>query len=145
MHLALVVQLNEDFLRWVGEKKLAGSCLSVCVCVQAFPGIAPDRLVRSGPGWHRWTRRNAGTTMVPVAGRPAARGSWHVPPRESLQKKIARTYRSNGGHRRSQTCRSHVYHPNLNAFGVAVPEGCRLHAPGTEKLFYLGSSGESKL
>ena len=78
--------MNEDFLRWVGEKKLAGSCLSVCVCVQAFLGTAPERLVRSGPGWHRWTRRNAGTTMVPVAGRPAARGSWHVPPRESLQK-----------------------------------------------------------
>ena len=57
------------------------------MCVQAFPGIAPDRLVRSGPGWHRWMRRNAGTTMVPVAGRPAARGSWHMPPRESLQKK----------------------------------------------------------
>ena len=78
--------MNEDFLRWVAEKKVAGSCLSVCVCVQAFPGTAPERLVRSGPGWHRWRRRNAGTSMVPVAGRPAARGSWHVPPRETLQK-----------------------------------------------------------
>ena len=67
--------MNEDFLWWVGEKKLAGSCLSVCVCVQAFPGTAPERLVRSGPGWHRSTRRNAGTSMVPVAGRPAARGT----------------------------------------------------------------------
>ena len=137
--------MNEDFLRWVGEKKLAGSCLSVCLCVQAFPGTAPERLVRSGPGWHRWTRRNAGTTMVPVAGRPAARGSWHVPPRESLQKKIARTYRPNGGHRRSQTSRSYVYHPNLSAFGVAVPEGRRLHAPGEENFFDVGSSGSRKL
>ena len=57
------------------------------LCVQAFPGTAPERPVRSGPGWHRWTRRNAGTTMVPVADRPAARGTWHVPPREGLQKK----------------------------------------------------------
>ena len=56
------------------------------MCVQAFPGIAPERLARSGPGWHRWTRRNAGTTMVPVAGRPAARGTWHVPPRKGLPK-----------------------------------------------------------
>ena len=137
--------MNEDFLRWVGEKKLAGSCLSVCVCVQAFPGIAPERLVRSGRGWHRWTRGNAGTNMVPVAGRPAARGSWHVPPRESLQKKIARTYRSNGGHRRSQTSRSYVYHPNLSAFGVAVPKERRLHAPGEENFFDKGSSGSRKL
>ena len=33
------------------------------MCVQAFPGITPERLVRSGPGWHRSTRRNAGTTI----------------------------------------------------------------------------------
>ena len=83
--------------------------------------------------------------MVPVAGRLVARGSWHVPPRESLQKKIARTYRSNGGHRGSQTSRSYVYHPNLSAFGVAVPEGRRLHAPGEENFFDMGSSGSRKL
>ena len=72
----------------MGRRKKVGRLVfvSVCVCVQAFPGIAPERLVRSGPGWHRWTPRNAGTTMVPVGGRSAARGSWHVPPRESLQK-----------------------------------------------------------
>ena len=68
----------------------AGVCQSVCVFVQAFPGIAPERLVRSGPGWHRWTRRNAGTTVVPVAGRSAARGTWHVTPREGLPKISAR-------------------------------------------------------
>ena len=28
--------MNEDFLRWVGEKKLGGWCLSVCVCVCVF-------------------------------------------------------------------------------------------------------------
>ena len=83
--------MNEDFLRWVAEKSWAAGvcecvCVCVCVCVQAFSGIAPERLVRSGPGWHRWTRRNAGTRMVPVAGRPTARGTWHVPPREGLPK-----------------------------------------------------------
>ena len=77
--------------------------------------------------------------MVPVAGRPAARG------RVKACKKIARTYRSNGGHRRSQTSRSYVYHPNLGAFGVAVPEGRRLHAPGEENFFDMGSSGSRKL
>ena len=129
----------------VGRLVFVSVCVCVCVCVQAFPGIAPERLVRSGPGWHRWTPRNAGTMMVPVGGRSAARGSWHVPPRESLQKKFARTYRSNGGHRRSQTRRSHVNHPNLSAFGVAVPEGRRLHALGEENFFDVGSSGSGKL
>ena len=83
--------------------------------------------------------------MVPVAVRPAARDTWHVPPRESLQKKFARTYRSNGGHRRCQTRRSYVYHPNLSAFATAVPEGRRLHAPGAAKFFDVGSSGLRKL
>ena len=83
--------------------------------------------------------------MVPVGGPSMARGSWHVPPRESLQKKFTRTYRSNGGHRRSQTSRSYVYHSNLSAFGVAVPEGRRLHALGEENFFDMGSSGSRKL
>ena len=26
--------------------------------------------------------------MVPIRGRPAARGTWHVPPREGLQKVV---------------------------------------------------------
>ena len=60
------------------------------MCVQAFPDMAPERLVRSGPGWHRSTRRNAGTAMVPVAGRPAACGTWHVPPRKGLPKIFSR-------------------------------------------------------
>ena len=75
----------------------AGVCESVCLCVQAFPGIAPERLDRSGRGWYRSTRRNARTTLVPVAGRPAARGTWHVPPREGLPKIFEQPYRSHGG------------------------------------------------
>ena len=75
----------------------AGVSESVCLCVQAFPGIAPERLVRSGRGWYRSTRRNARTTLVPVAGRPAARGTWHVPPREGLPKIFEQPYRSHGG------------------------------------------------
>ena len=73
-------------------------CLSVCVYVQAFPVIAPEQLVRSGPARHRSTPRNAGTTAVPVAGRPAVRGTWHVSPREDLPKKVSRAYRRNRGH-----------------------------------------------
>ena len=138
--------MNEDFLRWVAEKSwAAGVCQSVCLCVQAFPRIAPERLVRSGPGWHRWTRRNAGTRMVPVAGRPAARGTWHVPPREGLPKISARPWRSNGGNRRAQTRRSHAYRTNLKSIGGAISVGCRLHAPGPESLFDVGSSGSRKL
>ena len=61
------------------------------------------------------------------------------------KKKFSRTYRSNRGHRRSQTSRSYVYHPNLSAFGVAVPERRRLHALGEENCFDMGSSGSRKL
>ena len=81
------------------------------------------------------------------AGRGSAGGTWLVARAAAwkLAKKFARTYRSNGGNRRSQTRRSHVYHPNLSAFGVAVPEGRRLHALGEENFFGVGSSGESEL
>ena len=35
--------------------------------------------------------------MAPVRGRPAARGTWHVPPREGLQKVVdAPTGRTGG-------------------------------------------------
>ena len=32
--------------------------------------------------------RTAGTTIAPIRGRPAARDTWHVPPREGLQKVV---------------------------------------------------------
>ena len=35
--------------------------------------------------------------MVPVAGRPAARGTWHVPPRKGLPKICSRLWGSNVG------------------------------------------------
>ena len=58
---------------------------SVSMCVQAFSGIAPERLVRSGPAWHHSTRQNAGTTMVPAMSRLVAHGTWHMPLRKGLQ------------------------------------------------------------
>ena len=61
-------------------------CQSVSQSVQAFSLIASERPVRPGPECHRSTHRSAGTTMAPVPGRTAARGTWHVPPREGLQK-----------------------------------------------------------
>ena len=69
--------MNEDFLRWVGEKKLAGSCLSVCVCV--CPSISGHSARTAGP---------IGTGVAPIdaperrneggAGRGSAGGTWHV-------------------------------------------------------------------
>ena len=73
--------------------------------------------------------------MVPVAGGPAARGTWHVPPREGLPKIFEQPYRSHGVHHRSETRRSHAYCTNLKSIGGAVPVGCQLHAPGAKKLF----------
>ena len=53
--------MNEDFHRWVAEKSWPdGVCESVCLSVQAFPGIAPEWSVRSEPTRHSWTSRNAG-------------------------------------------------------------------------------------
>ena len=72
-------------------------CQSVSVSVQAFSLIASERPVRSGPGCQRSMHRTAGTTMAPIRGRPAARGTWHVPPREGLQKVVdAPTGRTGG-------------------------------------------------
>ena len=93
--------MNEDFLRWVGEKKLGGWCLSVsvcvCVCSSTFRALRPNG----------WSDRDRGGTdgraetperaMVPVTGRPAARGTWHVPPREGLPKIFEHPYRSHEG------------------------------------------------
>ena len=77
---------------WVGRLKIVGRIVfvdqSVSQSVEAFSVIASERLDRSGPGYHRSTHRSAGTTMAPVPGRTAARGTWHVPPREGLQKDV---------------------------------------------------------
>ena len=73
--------------------------------------------------------------------------TWHVaraaPSR--LAKKFARTYRSNGGHHRPQTHRSHACFTNLKSIGGAVPVGCMLHAPETDHVFDVGSYGLRKL
>ena len=63
-----------------------------------------------------------------------ARRTWQVAHAagQRLGKHCPGTYRSNGGHRQSQTCRSPVHYPNLCAFVVAMPVDCCLHAPGAE-------------
>ena len=89
--------MNEDFLRWVAEKSWpAGVCESVCM-FKHFRTWRPNGWSDRDRGWHRSTRRNAGTAMVPVAGRPAACGTWHVPPRKGLPKIFSRPWGSNGG------------------------------------------------
>ena len=69
--------MNEDFLRWVGEKKLAGSCLSVCVSV--CPSTSGHGARTAGP---------IGARVAPIdapkrrnddgAGLGSAGGTWHV-------------------------------------------------------------------
>ena len=58
---------------------------------------------------------------------------------------FSRPYRSNGGHRWCQTCRSHVCYPSLYVFVVTGPVRCRLRAPGPEKFIWERSSGFRKL
>ena len=71
--------------------------MCVSMCVQALWRIAPEWLVRSGRERHRSTRQSVGTTMVPVPGRTAARGTWHVPPRGGLQKDVDAPTGQTGG------------------------------------------------
>ena len=78
--------MNEDFLRWVGEKKLAGSCLSVCimyVCMCVCMYVCPSTFVNSAR-----TAGTIGTGVVPIdapkrrnddgTGRGSINGTWHV-------------------------------------------------------------------
>ena len=55
-----------------------------------------------------------------------------------------RPYRPNEGHRRSQTCRPHVYYRDLWTFVVVLLVECRLHAPGPNHCIREGSSGSRK-
>ena len=89
--------------------------------------------------------RTAGTTIAPIRGRPAARDTWHLPPREGLQKDVDAPTGQTGGTPDPETGRSHVHYPNLCAFVLVGGVGCRLHAPGEENFFDMGSSGLRKL
>ena len=99
-------------------------CDRVClyVCMYVCPSISGNSARTAGP---------IGTGVAPMnapkrrndngAGRGSAGGTCLVARAAAwkLAKKFARTYRSNGVNRRSQTRRSHVYHPNLK-FDVTV-------------------------
>ena len=113
--------------------------------------------------WHRSTHQSAGTMMVLIWGQSAARGTWHVPPRQGLlknshaptgqtvaavargtcrrvkvyQKFFEQPYRSHGA---SETRRSHAYCTNLKSIGGAVSVGCQLHAPGGEEAVLSNSA-----
>ena len=60
--------------------------LFVCLSVQAFRPLEAKRPGRTGRERHRSMRRNAGTTMVPVPGRPAPRGACCAARAKPLQK-----------------------------------------------------------
>ena len=104
-----------------------------------------------------WTAGPIGTGEAPIdapirrnddrAGCGSIGGTWHVARAAARRpaKSCSRPYRSNGGHHRAQTPKAHACYPNLCAIGVAVPVGCKLHAPGTKKFFDVGSSGLKKL
>ena len=104
-----------------------------------------------------WTAGPIGTGEAPIdahirrnhdgAGPVSISDTWHVARAAARRpgKSCSRPYRSNGGHHRAQTRKAHAYYPNLCAFGVAVPVGCQLHAPGAKKFFDVGSSGLKKL
>ena len=74
-----------------------------------------------------------------------ARGTWHVLPSEGLQTFVQAIIGQRRGTADSKlaghTC---TYYPNMCAFVVAISVGCRLHAPGPENFFHVGSSGARK-
>ena len=83
--------------------------------------------------------------LVPVGGRLMARDTWHVPPCKGLQKNSHAPTGQTEGTADPKLAGRTCYHPNLSAFGVAVPERRRLHALGEESFFDMGSSGFRKL
>ena len=96
-------------------------------------GRGTDR--RAYPPEPRWRRSR-------VDKRHMARGTCR---REKACKKLLTPLQVKRGDHRAQTRKAHAYYPNLCAFGVAVPVGCQLHAPGAKKFFDVGSSGLKKL
>ena len=61
--------------------------------------------------------------MAPVRGRPAARGTWHVPPREGLQKVVdAPTGQTGGATNVKLTGHTHTT-PAQNPLGVPFQWG----------------------
>ena len=124
---------------------MLGSCVSVCLFVQAFSGIAPERLGRSGPARHRSTRRLAGTTMVPNRDRSVARGTCHVPPRGPLQKQRASGYRSYQWTHGVQTLWPSEHHREARALGVSGGGAPMARAVGTCQVFgRFASSARTK-
>ena len=87
----------EDFLWWVAEKSWLNSLclsdclsvfLSVCLSVQAFWHLEPELVAGSGPVRHHSARQNYGNSMVLIMERLVPPGTYHVPPREPLQKNL---------------------------------------------------------
>ena len=71
--------MNEDFLRWVGEKKLGGWCLSVCLCVCVCSSISGHSARTAGPIGTGVVRIDAPKRRNDIGdGRGSAGGTWHV-------------------------------------------------------------------
>ena len=67
----------------IGRSVIKSVSVSVCLCVQGFLALAPERKDRLGRGWYQKTQRSAGKTMVLVSCRSVPRVKCHVTPRDS--------------------------------------------------------------
>ena len=134
--------MNEDFLRRVGEKKLGGWCLSVCLCVcvcvfKHFRALRPN-------GWSDRDRGGTdGRAETPERGWCRSRvGRRHVARGTCRRVKDYQKFRAPLEVKRweslspnSQVTR--VLHQLKIHWGCRCcgPVGCQLHAPGAKKLF----------
>ena len=97
--------MNEDFLRWVGEKKLAGWCLSVCLSVCVFKHFRAQRP-------NGWSDRDRGGTD----------GRAETPERRWCRSRVGRRHVARGTCRRVKVYQKFLRAPGGQTVGIAEPK-----------------------
>ena len=111
--------MNEDFLRWVGEKKLGGWCLSVCVCVcvsKHFRAQLPNG----------WSDRDRGGTD----------GGAETPERHWCRSRVGRRHVARGTCRRVKACKKNRTHLQVKRREPPIPNSQVTRIPPQLECFW---------
>ena len=140
--LAYEVSLYSGNLYW-GDKLAFSVVPPVCLSSFLESGVKTVLCIRTK--FSGWIDPTGGRVILYFSGVHDARGTWHVPQREGLHKRLAISAGQTGGTTDPKfTGHTYTAPTCVLSFVVAVPVGCRLHAPGSENLFDVGSSGARK-
>ena len=129
---------------WGGWRKKSWA-LNVCEFVQAFRPLEAKRPGRSGRERHRSMRRNAGTTMVPVRGRSAPRGTCSAARAKPLQKFSSVAAGHANGARKPKQPNTDAPCCDLKSNGGHGAVGCKVQPSGGQTCLSMGSSDFGKL